>query len=733
MSVLTNSEIEYLKKKLGREPNKFELEVIGAEWSEHCSYKSSRKFIRMLPNEGKYILSGLASDAALLDIGQGCVLAVHIESHNHPSAVEPYGGAATGVGGVIRDILSLGARPIAILNALRFGPIDRASRKRSQKSRWLLRNVIKGIADYGNCIGVPTIGGEVEFDDGFNNYCLVDVAAIGITKRNKIVPNRCKPGDKVLLVGGSTGRDGIHGSSFASKELNVEDRSAVQIPDPFAEKLIIEGLLEAVDQGCVKAMKDLGGGGLSCCLSEISFTLGKGLDVDISRVHLKEDEMSPSEIMISESQERMLVITDQVKLEGLIKILDKYSVRYSIIGVVNENKNLIIRHRGKIVMNMPAAFICRAPEINRASTPPRSRMDFPVLNLSKDTIDLTKSIVQLLSNPSIASKEWIYQQYDHEVGIRTVLKPGKADSSVLSLENGKFLAVKLDGNSKQCYLDPYQGALNVMSEVCRNIISTGGDPIAIFDHLQFGSPEKPEIFWTFKETIRAIVEYCTFMGLPVVGGKVSFYNETPEGPIKPSPVIGAIGLIDRPEYIMKSGFRSHNSIFIIGNTKDEMGGSEYYEAMGNTGKGRVPTVDLEVDRLNSRAVLKLIRSNAVKSLHDCSKGGLAISLCEMAIAGEYGFEVFLDKVPSSCSGIDSLLFSESSSRFIVGTDDRDRVHKILSTIKGLEYSEIGSSTNRRSDAVISHKKMKVPITLSHDSLVQSYRRLENIMEHNSVA
>jgi len=733
MSSITKAEDQYMRKKLRRKPSKFELDVISAEWSEHCSYKSSKKFIRKFPNQSKYVLQGVASDAALLDIGRGYVLAVHIESHNHPSAVEPYGGSATGVGGVIRDILSLGTRPIAILNALRFAPIDHISERQSQKSRWLLRNVTKGIADYGNCIGIPTVGGEMEFDSGFSNYCLVDVAAIGISKRNKIVPNTSNLGDVVLLVGGETGRDGIHGSSFASKELNSEDRSAVQIPDPFTEKLLIEGLLEAVDQGLIKAMKDLGGGGLSCCLSEISVMLSKGLEIDISKIHVKEDGMSPSEIMISESQERMLVVTSQKESKNLLKVLEKYNLRYSIIGSVKGKKNLVIRDRGKVIMNMPSLFICRAPLIDRRSAAPKSRSVKPVPQFGMRPTDIANNILQLLGNPNIAGKEWIYQQFDYDVGIRTTLKPGEADSSVISLENGKFLAIKLDGNSKQCNFDPYQGTLNVLSEVCRNIVSTGGNPVAIFDHLQFGSPERPEIFWAFKQTVQAIIDYCTFMDLPVVGGKVSFYNETSEGPIKHSPVIGAIGLIDRSEWIMQPGVSSDESIFIIGNTKDEMGGSEFYEATGNKENGRIPTVDLNVDRLNSKAVLKLIRGNVVRSLHDCSKGGLAISLCEMAMAGENGLQVYLDRVPNTCSTIYDLIFSESPSRYVVGTDDSDGVHRILSAIDGLKYSEIGTATSKGSDAILYHTKMGGPVTLSHKSMVRSYGRLGTIMEQNSLS
>ena len=731
MSELTPDECRYLRKKLGRKPSEFELDVISAEWSEHCSYKSSKKLIRKFPNRSKFVLSGLASDAALLDIGLGYVLAIHIESHNHPSAIEPYGGSATGVGGVIRDILSLGARPIALLNALRFYPLNNSNKRYSQGSRWLLRNVTKGISDYGNCIGIPTVGGDVEFDRGFSNYCLVDVAAIGISKRDKIIRNRSSKGDIILLIGGATGRDGIHGSSFASKNLSGEDRSAVQIPDPFTEKLLMEAVLEAVDKGCVNAMKDLGGGGLSCCLSEISVTLSKGLEIDISKIHVKEDGMLPSEIIISESQERMLVISSQTNLAFLTEILRKYNLSYSIIGSVIEGKNLVIKNSGDVILNMPSEFICRAPLIDRDSIPPQLRSDDRNPYFRERPSDLYKNILKVLANPNIASKEWIYEQFDHEVGIRTVLKPGKADSSVIRLENGKFLAVKLDGNSKQCNLDPYHGTLCILSEVCRNIISTGGKPMAIIDHLQFGSPENPQIFWAFKQSVQAIIDYCEFMRLPVVGGKVSFYNENNQGPIKHSPVIGAIGLINRSDWIMQPGFNSDESIFMIGNTKDEMGGSEYYETTGHTTSGKVPIVDLKADRRNAQAVLTLIRENVVRSLHDCSKGGLVITLCEMAACGGNCFQVDLDRIPNSCSSISNLLFSETASRYILSTNKRNRVNTILSAISGLEFSEIGKTTNRGSESFLNHNKIGSPVILSQKSIIQSYGNLGAIMERNS--
>ena len=567
MGVLTEQELRYLEEKLKRKPNEVEQDIVGAEWSEHCSYKSSKKYLRMLPTKGKRVIVGPGYDAGVLDVGGGYVLTVHIESHNHPSAVEPFGGAATGVGGVIRDIMSMGTRPIAVLDALRFAPIDG---KKSAKSKWLFKNVVKGIADYGNCIGIPTVGGEIEFDTSFEDYCLVDVASIGVGKKEEVIANRADVGDYLVLTGGSTGRDGIHGASFASRVLEAENRSAVQIPDPFLEKLLLEATMEAMQAGCVKAIKDLGGGGLSCCLSETSDNLGKGFEVELSKVHAKEAGMAPAELMISESQERMLYVTDAEKLPLLKSIFEKYEVRYSILGRVERHQSLKVKNNGAMVADMPSNLVAHAPLADRQSRYP-AYLDRIRKIRQPQVPNLRKTLLALLANPTIASKRWVYQQYDHEVGVRTVAKPGTADAAVMRIDNGKFVAIKLDGNSKQCYIDPYQGTLGCLSEGCRNMICTGAQPIGVVDHLQFGSPEDPEIFWTFAEAINAIVDYCNFMEIPVVGGKVSFYNETANGPIKPSPVIGTLGLIDEEKWITRQALKSGDHIFIVGSTAPEMG------------------------------------------------------------------------------------------------------------------------------------------------------------------
>ena len=727
MTSLSVEELEYLRKKLAREPNEIELRVLEAEWSEHCSYKSSKRLIGQLPRKGDRLLLGPSSDAAGLDVGNGFVLSVHIESHNHPSAIEPYGGAATGVGGVIRDILSMGTRPIALLNSLRFGDIDENARGHS-KSKWLFGNVIRGIADYGNCIGVPTVAGEVEFDSSFNDYCLVDVASIGLGRADQIVSNRANSGDYIILVGGATGRDGIGGAAFASKDMYEENRSAVQVPDPFEEKLLIEALMEAVQKCHIKALKDLGGGGLSCCLSELSDTLEKGFDVDLSKVHSREDTLGPAELMVSESQERMLLVTDLKGLKSMKNILKKYGLKFSIIGRVKDHRDLVLRFRGEVVGKMPSALVSHAPLALRRSARPQY-----INELMKGTIapaiprDLKKVLLAMISCPSIASKSWVYEQYDYEVGTRTVIKPGWSDASVLRLPNNKFVSVKLDGNSKHCYLNPYRGTLGCLSECTRNMICTGAEPIGIIDHLQFGNPENPETFWPLEESVRAIADFCKFMEIPVVGGKVSLYNETAGGPIKPTPLIGCIGIIDRADWITRPALEPANSIFILGKSKDEMGGSEYYEYYHKISAGTVPDVDLMIDKLNKRVMLSLIKNNLVTCAHDCSKGGLAIALCETAMAGRTGLEVDLDLLPNSCSRLDNLLFSESQSRFIFATSDPKKVEKSLREVPGLVYAKIGNSSARGDNKIVLLKSGSPIVSSSIEELEDKYSSLSKIM------
>lgn len=724
MDALTKKELNYLEQELKRKANEIEQDAVGAQWSEHCSYKSSKKYLQLLPTKGRHVVVGPGYDAGVLDVGDGYVLTVHIESHNHPSAIEPFGGAATGVGGVIRDIMSMGTRPIAVLDALRFAPIIDDNSHSVAKSKWLFKNVVKGIADYGNCIGIPTVGGEIEFDPSFQDYCLVDVAAIGFGRKDDIITNEAQADDIIILAGGSTGRDGIRGASFASKTLEEENRSAVQIPDPFLEKLLLEATMEAVKHGCLKCIKDLGGGGLSCCLSETSDNLGKGFDIELTKIHTRESHMMPNELMISESQERMLYITDKTRLSMLQLILSKYGIKYSIIGTVQQHQDLVVRHSGKVVMQMPSHLVAHAPLADRAAKRPTYIDKLKRVKQPIQPSNLAKVLLSLLANPTIASKRWVYQQYDHEVGIRTVIKPGGGDAAVMRLDNGKFVSVKLDGNSKHCYLDPYQGTLGCLSEGFRNIVCTGAEPIGVVDHLQFASPEDPEIYWTFVQTVNAIVHYCTFMEIPVVGGKVSFYNETAKGPIKPSPVIGTLGLVESESFLRQMALSADESIFIIGHTQPEMGGSEYYEYFHKITGGTVPQVDLKVDRQNMTAVLNLIKSGLARCVHDCSKGGIAVALAEMAIAGSIGFKVQLDSIPNSCKQIDELLFSETQSRYIIATKDPETIYKVLST-KGVRFAEIGKTMPTNIQFI---KGKRHVIRLSLKQLKSNFDFLEKILQ-----
>jgi phosphoribosylformylglycinamidine synthase len=678
---LTKDELEYLKKKLGKEPNSIELAMVDAEWSEHCSYKSSKPLLKLLPTSGRRVILGPGYDAGVLDVDNGYVVTIHIESHNHPSAVDPYGGAATGIGGIVRDILALGTRPIALLNSLRFGRIDE-----SAHSRWLFKYVVKGISDYGNCIGVPTVAGEVEFDESFETNCLVDVLCIGLGRKDEIVLAEAKhAGDVLILVGGRTGRDGIHGVTFASKTLSgkEEDRSAVQIPDPFTKKLIIEATLEAVKTGHIRGLKDLGGGGLTCALSEMADKGKTGLEVELSKVHLREPDMNPIEILISESQERMLFVVEKGYEDEICKIFEKYELPYSIIGRVTSDGNLSIKMNGKLITSIPANVVAKAPIIKRKTKRPRYIDELAQKPKPEISKNLKSDFIKLLQSPTIASKKWVYEQYDHEVGIRTVIKPG-GDAAVLRLPNGKFIAVKVDGNSKHSYLNPYYGAAGCLAEGCRNVICVGAEPIAYVDHLQFGDPGNPEVYWTFSEAVKGLADFSKYIGLPCVGGKVSFYNEDRRTgkAIKPSPVVGVLGFIERVQDIRSMKLEEGDELLITGITKDELGGSEYYEFVLSFNGGKVPKVDFELEKNAHNLALWSIRNGYAKSLHDCSSGGLVVALAEMAIKSNLGVEVDLSLVPRTCNRIDDVMFSESHSRFIISCDDKGK-KKIFNKAKEL--------------------------------------------------
>ena len=513
---LTAREMATVRKSLGREPNETEWSIIDAEWSEHSSYKSSRGLLKLFPTTGKRVVLGPGYDAGVVDVGDGYVATLHIESHNHPSAVDPYGGASTGIGGVLRDILSVASRPIALIDILRFGPIDK-----SGHSRWLLKNVVRGIADYGNCVGVPTVAGEIEFDESFERNCLVDVACVGLGRKEDLVLGEAKaPGDVLVLIGGSTGRDGIKGATFASKNLKADaasERSSVQVPYPFMKKLLLDAILEIVAKhGKIRGMKDLGGGGLSTALSEVASKGGTGVDVELKRVKLREADMSPTEVMVSESQERMLLVLPSGAGGGkdVISVLDKYGVPHSVIGKVTASPKLTLRWDGKVVADLPSSLVTDAPLIDWPYRKPRKGIKLTEPSAPGAGPSIQEALVSLLSSPNVASKRWVYRQYDHEVGVRTVIRPGEADAAAMRLPTGKFLAIKGDGNSRQASIDPYQGAAGCVAEACRNVVAVGAEPIAMVDHLQSGDPSDPEVYWAFRENLRGMADYCKAVGLP---------------------------------------------------------------------------------------------------------------------------------------------------------------------------------------------------------------------------
>ncbi len=681
--------MQTVRKALGREPTETEWAVIDAEWAEHNSYKSSKRLLKLFPTTGPKVVIGPGYDAGVVDVGDGLVVTVHIESHNHPSAVDPYGGSSTGIGGVLRDILSMGTRPIALLDILRFGDIEK-----SAHSRWLMRNVVRGIADYGNCVGVPTVAGDIEFDGSFETNCLVDVACVGVGKKDSLVLGEAThPGDVLMLVGGSTGRDGVGGAAFASRNLSSgvqSDRSSVQVPDPFMKKLLLDSILEAAGNGLIRGMKDLGGGGLSTALSEMPFKGGTGVDVELGAVCVRESDMSPVEIMISESQERMLLALDPSKAQTVVKILDMYEVPHSAIGRVTPDGRMKARWHGEVVLDLPAELVADAPPVERTAQPYSApvRSSRPLREPP-----LSDSLLRLLKSPAMASRRWVYEQYDNEVGARTVLKPGMAEAALLRLPNGKGLAAKADGNSKHSQLDPRRGAAGCVSEACRNVVAVGAEPVAMVDHLQFGDPSDPEVYWSFSQAVEGMSEYCRKVGLPVVGGKVSFYNEDEETgrPIKPAPVALVVGVAATASVNVRSVYRGvGQSVFLLGSTKPELGGSEYFESVLGLRGGTVPLPDARDDARACKAVLGLVSAGLVGSVRDCSKGGLGIALAEMSAGSGIGASIGLAPTLGGTLTPAEALFSESHGRFVLSTSKDDEVAALLDS-SGLPYTKLGKT------------------------------------------
>jgi len=631
---LTVEEYEKIKKALKREPNFTELGIFSVMWSEHCSYKSSKLILKKFPTKGNNILVEAGEEnAGVVDIGDGLAVVFKMESHNHPSAIEPFQGAATGVGGIIRDIFTMGARPVLLMDSLRFGPVS------DPKSRYLLRGVVGGIAFYGNCIGIPTVGGETFFDESYKGNPLVNVLCLGIVKKNSIIKAKAEgEGNTIFYVGSSTGRDGLGGASFASRELTDEshkDRPSVQIGDPFMEKLLLEATLELIRTGVVVGMQDMGAAGLTSSTVETASRGNSGAQIDISRVPRREKGMIPYEVMLSESQERMLVVVKKNKEEEAKKIFKKWDLNAIPIGKVTSDGVFKVKEGEKVVASIPVKSLTDgAPIYLRERAKPKYLKEANNLDLSSLPLpeNIEKVFVKILSSPNISSKRWIFEQYDHMVGTNTILLPGHDSAVVRVKETRKAIAVSCDGNGRYCYLDPYEGGKIAVAEAARNVVCVGARPLAITNCLNFGTPTDPEIFWQFTKCVEGIAIACRELETPVTGGNVSFYNENPRGAIDPTPIVGMLGLINDFSFLCTPWFKKEGDLIILlGNGEKSIGGSEYLQCIHQLKKGRPPKLDLTTEKLLQKTCLELIKKGLVNSAHDVSDGGLAICLAECCI------------------------------------------------------------------------------------------------------
>jgi phosphoribosylformylglycinamidine synthase subunit PurL len=682
---LTPEEFERIKKILGREPNFTELGIFSVMWSEHCSYKNSKKELKKFPTTGPGILVKAGEEnAGVVDIGDGWAVAFKIESHNHPSAIEPFQGAATGVGGIIRDIFTMGARPEFCLNSLRFGPITAENSKSETRNpklaanRRLFTGVVSGIAHYGNCIGIPTIGGEIYFDESFEGNPLINVFCLGVLRHEQLARGTATGvGNPVFYVGAETGRDGLAGAAFASRELTEqsrEDRPAVQVGDPFKEKLLLEACLELLGHDAVAGIQDMGAAGLTCSTCETASRAGSGIEIDLAKVPKREPGMTPYEILLSESQERMLIIARRGK-ENLVRtIFEKWDVPCVEIGSVADDGMMRVRDDGAIAAEIPAKALAEeAPLYSReakavvAATNDRGPANF-------SNIDNHEALRQLLRDPTIASKNWVYRQYDHTVRTGTVVKPG-SDAAVFFVRYAnKILAATTDCNSLYCVLDPREGGKIAVAEAARNLTCSGARPLAVTDNLNFGNPYKPENFWQLREAVEGVAEACRAFGTPVTGGNVSLYNESQAGVVDPTPTIGMVGLIDKEEHVTTQWFkRPGDTIILVGEIGTELGGSRLLKVYCGEKIGPPPHIDLPYEIKIQNAVRDLIRAGLVKSAHDCSEGGLAVALAEccfnpekplgaeIKIAHAFGLQTNAHRNRDACA----TLFNESQSRIII--------------------------------------------------------------------
>src|SRR6059036_251116 len=707
---LIPEEFERIKKILGREPNFTELGIFSVMWSEHCSYKNSRRELKKFPTTGPNILVRAGEEnAGVVDIGDGWAIAFKMESHNHPSAIEPFQGAATGVGGIIRDIFTMGARPEFCLNSLRFGPITDQSNINRQTpniaaNKRLFTGVVSGIAHYGNCVGIPTIGGEIYFDESFEGNPLVNVFCLGVLRHEQVARGTAKGGgNPVFYVGAETGRDGLAGAAFASRELTEqsrEDRPAVQVGDPFKEKLLLEACLELLACGAVAGIQDMGAAGLTCSTCETASRGGTGIEIDLAKVPKREPGMTPYEILLSESQERMLIIAKHGKENLVREIFDKWDVPWAEIGRVTDDGMMRVRNNGSIAAEIPAKPLTEeAPLYSREATPPKTT------KLTKNTKELletipmpfenfvsfvVESLRRLLRDPTIASKNWVYRQYDHTVRTGTMVKPGSDAAVYFVRYANKILAATTDCNSLYCALDPREGGKIAVAEAARNLTCSGARPLAVTDCLNFGNPYKPENFWQLREAVQGVAEACRAFGTPVTGGNVSLYNESPAGVVDPTPAIGMVGLIEKEEHVTTQWFKNADDVVILaGQAGNELGGSSYLKVCHDLKIGPPPRVDLANEIKVQNAVRHLIREGLVKSAHDCSEGGLAVAVAECCFHPEklLGAEINLKAADTPAT---TVLFDESQSRIVISVAraDLEKTESILRE-HGVLFQELG--------------------------------------------
>lgn len=663
---LTDDEYQRVVDIIGRKPNWTETGLYSVMWSEHCSYKNSKPVLRRFPTKGPRVLQGPGEGAGIVDIGDNQAVVFKIESHNHPSAIEPYQGAATGVGGIIRDVFSMGARPIAVLNSLRFGELT------NPRVKYLFEHVVEGIAGYGNCIGIPTVGGEVNFDPTYEGNPLVNAMCVGLIDHDKIQKGVASGiGNPVIYVGSSTGRDGIHGATFASEELNEESekkRPAVQVGDPFMEKLLLEACLELIDTGIVVGIQDMGAAGLTSSSSEMASKAGNGIEMNLDLVPQREAGMSAYEMMLSESQERMLVVVESGKEAEAIAIFDKWGLASAVVGKVTDDSMLRLLHQGEVVAEVPVDSLAEeAPVYHRPSAVPayyEANAQVDVVGAISEPSDLNETLKNVLAQPTVANKAWVYEQYDHIVRANTAVKPGSDAAVVMVRGTRKALAMSTDCNGRYVYLDPKVGGAIAVAESARNVVCSGAEPLAITDCLNFGSPEKPEVFWQFEKACEGMSEACIALDSPVIGGNVSFYNERSGDAIYPTPTVGMVGLITDVDHITTQDFKHEgDAIILLGETFAELGGTEYQKLATGSISGRPPQIDLNKEAAVQKLVLAAIRKGLVKSAHDLSEGGLGVALAESCFGKELGAEVALE----SALRTDVLLFSESQSRILLST------------------------------------------------------------------